>query len=663
MLGIFKGMAVTIKNAFRKPVTFQYPDEKRNDLAPRFRGELRLHRVMGVDDVDRVETTTMPPCMATCPSNMKIREYVGLISEGKYVDAVKVMKEDNPLVLVCGRVCPHPCESACRRGDKDEPVAINNLKRFAADYDLKLQREGKVKIKPVKKSKDERVAIVGAGPAGLTCAYYLALMGYPVTIFERLPVAGGMLRVGIPEYRMPRDILQAEIDQILALGVGLKLNTPVEDLNDLFKQGFKAIFLGIGAHKPIKLGVEGEDLEGVVPGEKFLADVALDNKLKMGKRVAVIGGGNTAIDCARVSLREGAKKVHILYRRTRAEMPAHEVEIEDAIEEGVEIQYLVSPTKVVGKNGKVTGIECIRNELGEKDAKGRRRPVPIPGSEFVLNVDTIMSAISRVPEVDWLEKTEVEINTKWGTIEADKITGETSMPGVFAAGDVSLGADIAIAAIGGGKRSAYSIDAFLSGKDIKAAHRRGVIPAMVKAKYLDEPRGRMPKLTAKERVGGYMEVDLGLPEEQALRDGQRCLSCESLTCIGCNICAESCPVEAIKIVATQDVGAARRQIKSWDLDIARCIFCGICAEACPTKTLHHSSKYELAEEHVADFLKQKDYLLRPEELIEQEGWTRPHRHVPTVEKLWASGEPKIEGDGEVKKEKASEEDYTTESPL
>lgn len=660
MLGIFKGMGITIKHVFRRAVTFQYPDEKRDDIADRFRGELKLRRMMGVNEVETVETTKMPPCMATCPSNMKIREYVGLISEGKYTEAVQVMKEDNPLVLICGRVCPHPCESRCRRGDKDEPVAINNLKRFAADYDLKMQQAGKIRITAPKKTKDDRVAVVGAGPAGLSCAFYLAQAGYQVTIFEKLPVAGGMLRVGIPEYRLPRDILQAEIDQVLALGVELKLNTAVSDLDDLFKQGFKAVFLGVGAHKPIKLGIEGEDLDGVVAGEKFLADVALKNKFKIGKNIAIIGGGNTAIDCSRVSLREKAKSVYILYRRSRQEMPAHEVEIADAIDEGVDIQYLVSPTKIIGKAGKVVGVECVRNELGEKDARGRRRPIPIPGSEFVIEVDMIMSAISRVPEVDWLNRTNVEIHTKRGTIVADRVTGETSMPGVFAAGDVTLGADIAIAAIGGGKRAAYSIDAYLSGKNIKEVHKRGVIPAMVKAKYLDESRGEMPKLEAKGRAKNYKEIDLGLPEEQALRDGQRCLSCETETCIGCNICAESCPTEAIKIVATQDAG--RREIKSWDLAIDRCIFCGICVEACPTKTLHHSHKYELAEEHVADFKKSKDYLLRPENQFEQEGWVNPHKNVATIKKLWASGEPKVSIES-AKKEEETDGEYNTDSSL
>ncbi len=654
-------MGITIKHVFRRAVTFQYPDEKRNDIPERFRGELKLRRMMGVNDEERVETTKMPPCMATCPSNMKIREYVGLISEGKYTDAVVVMKEDNPLVLICGRVCPHPCESNCRRGDKDEPVAINNLKRFAADYDLKMQRAGKIKIKPPKKKKDDRVAVVGAGPAGLSCAFYLAKAGYQVTIFEKLPVAGGMLMVGIPEYRLPRDILQAEIDQVLALGVELKLNTAITDLDNLFKQGFKAVFLGVGAHKPIKMGIEGEDLEGVVAGETFLADVALKNKFKIGKKVAIIGGGNTAIDCSRVSLREKAKNVYILYRRSRQEMPAHEVEIADAIDEGVDIQYLVSPTKIIGRDGKVVGIECVRNELGEKDARGRRRPVPVPGSEFVIEVDMVMSAISRVPEVDWLNKTNVEIHTKRGTIVADRITGETSMPGVFAAGDVSLGADIAIAAIGGGKRSAYSIDAYLTGKDIKEVHKRGIIPAMVKDKYLDEPRGKMPKLDAKGRAKNYKEIDLGLPDAQALRDAQRCLSCESQTCIGCNICAESCPTDAIKIVAVQNTG--RREIKSWDLALERCIFCGICVEACPTRTLHHTHKYELAAEHVADFKKSRDYLLRPENQFEQEGWTKPHKNVPTMEKLWDSGEPKITGENAEKKEETEGEEYSTDSSL
>ncbi len=659
MIGIFKGMGITIRHVFRRVITFQYPKEKRNDLAPRFRGELMLRGMMGVtNNGELVDTEVMPPCMANCPSNMKIREYVGLISEGRYQEAVKVMKEDNPLILVCGRVCPHPCEQSCRRGDRDEPVAINNLKRFAADYDLKLQQEGKVKPPKPKITKDKKVAVIGAGPAGLTCAYFLAKMGYPVTIFEKLPVAGGMLRVGIPSYRLPHDILQAEIDQILALGIDLKLNTAVKNLDSLFKQGFSAVFLGVGAHQPMKLGIEGEDLEGVIPGEKFLMDLSLNKKIRVGKKIAVIGGGNTAIDCSRVSIREGAEKVYILYRRTRREMPAHEAEIEDALAEGVDIQFLVSPVKIIGENGKLKAIKCIRNKLGEKDAQGRRRPVPIEGSEFTIEVDTILSAISRKPEAGWLEKSGVDIHQRRGVIVADPVTGETSKPGVFSAGDASLGADIAIAAIGGGKRAAYSIDAYLSGKDIKEVHKSGFLPpivaeaqgypgpmdwglgktikAMIKKHYLDVERVKMPKLSPDKRRTNYDQVELGLPEPQALQEGKRCLSCESKVCIGCSICAESCPTEAISIKTRQEK-EGRRVVEQWDLYTERCIFCGICVENCPTRTLHHSLKYELSEFHVKDFLKHKEYLLRKEEEIEKEGWTKPHEHVGTMPILWNSG--------------------------
>lgn len=647
MLGIFKGMAITIRHVFRRPVTFQYPEEKRGDLAPRFRGELKLRAIMGagLNGEERVETDKMPPCMATCPSNMKIREYVGLVSMGKFDEAVRVMKEDNPLPLVCGRVCPHPCESACRRGDKDEPVAINPVKRFAADYDFKAQTDGNNFMPKPAAKKKKRVAVIGAGPAGMTCSYYLALQGYQVTIFEKLPVAGGMLAVGIPDYRLPKEILQNEIDQILALGVELKLNTSVSSIEDLFKDGFSAVFVGVGAHRPMKLEIDGEDLEGVIPGEEFLKDVALGEKTKLGKKVAVVGGGNTAIDCARVSLREGADEVYILYRRTKAEMPAHHIEIEDADEEGVKFMYLVAPIRVVGKNGKVIGIECQKMELGAKDKSGRRRPVPIDGSEFVLEVDTIMSAISRTPEVEWLDGTKVDIHPRWGTIITDSVTGETSRPGVFAGGDVSLGANIAIAAIGGGKRAAISIDAYLSRRDINEAHERGKISALVKPLYLDELRQHGAKLEPEKRLGkgNYVEVELGLAREQAIIEGQRCLSCETKTCIGCNICAENCPSNAISVSAGQTEKS--RQIFSWDLRVDQCIFCGICVEACPTKTLYHTHKYELSESKIARFEKHKEYLLRDEALIEQEGWSRPHKHVETMTTLSADGPRKKTNEG------------------
>lgn len=632
MFGILKGLGLVFRHNFREAITFQYPSEKRSDLAPRFRGEIKLRAIM--EGEERVETQVMPPCMSTCPSNIKIREYAGLVSMGRFEDAIKVIKEDNPLPLVCGRVCPHPCEGACRRGEKDEPVAINPLKRFAADYDLKQQLEGKgFKPKP-QASKNRKVAVIGAGPAGLTCAYYLALRGYNVTIFERLPVAGGMLAVGIPDYRLPKDILQAEIDQILALGVELKLNTSIESVDKLFDDGFSAVFIGVGAHDPMKLQIAGEDLEGVIPGEEFLADVALEKPTKMGKKVAVVGGGNTAIDCARVSLREGAKEVYILYRRTEAEMPAHHIEIEDAGEEGINFMYLSAPIKIVGKDGRVVGIECQKMQLGEKDKSGRRRPVPIEGSEFVLDVDTVMSAISRTPQIGWLDGSGVDIHPRWGTIVANDRTGETSRPGVFAAGDVSLGANIAIAAIGGGKRAAFSIDAYLSGEDIEAAHIPGPIDALVKPLYVDDERQEGAKLDPDERKKSYIEVELGLTEEQALLEGKRCLSCQTRTCIGCRICEDNCPAAAIKVEAEQN--DKERHITTWDLAVDRCIFCGICVENCPTKTLYHSHKYELAERVYADFCKHKEYLLRDDALIKEEGWTRPHVYVDSGKRLWSA---------------------------
>jgi len=655
MFGILKGLGITFRHVFRKPIVFQYPDEKRADLAPRFRGELKLREIMGEDAAgSRVQTDAMPPCMATCPSNMKIREYVGLVSMGRFDEAIEVIKEDNPLPLVCGRVCPHPCEGACRRGERDEPVAINPIKRFAADHDLKMHLAGKgFKPKP-KQTKNQKVAVIGAGPAGLTCAYYLALRGYPVTILERLPVAGGMLAVGIPDYRLPKDILQAEVDQIVALGVELKLNTSVESIDKLFEEGFGAVFIGVGAHKPMKLEIEGEDLQGVIPGEEFLMDVALGKKTAMGKKVAVVGGGNTAVDCARVALREGAKEVYILYRRTRAEMPAHHIEIEDADEEGINLVYLAAPVKIIGKGSRVVGVECQKMELGEKDKSGRRRPVPIEGSEFVLDVDTVMSAISRTPQIDWLEGSGVEIHSRWGTITANGKTGETSRPGVFAGGDVSLGANIAIAAIGGGKRAAFSIDAYLSGGDIKEAHIPRPIEALVKPLLnVDESRQEGAKLGADERKKSYVEAELGLTQEQALLEGERCLSCETRTCIGCRICEENCPTNSITVRAGQDDKV--RRIFTWDLAGDTCIYCGICVENCPTKTLYHSHKYELAEHVYSNFSKHKDYLLRDKSLIEQEGWSRPHKHVDTMPLLSADKPRKLTNEGWEMKVEADEE--------
>ncbi len=405
-----------------------------------------------------------PICQETCPAHLDIRGYVGLIADGKFEESLALIRQRLPFPGVCGRICTHPCELACNRGNQDNPIAIRSLRRFVTDFEIK---QSKKPVTEKASPRDEKVAIIGAGPAGLTCAHDLAEMGYQTTVFESLPVAGGMLYVGVPEYRLPRDILQQEIDAIKDMGVEIKTNTTIgKDLSidDLFGQGFKAVFIAVGAHLSQKLGVPGEEAAGVIHGVDFLRELNLGEKVKVGQKVAVVGGGNVAIDAARSALRIGAKNVIILYRRTRHEMPATEEEIEAAEAEGIELQYLVSPAEVLASNGKVSGIKCTRMELGEPDASGRRRPVPIKDSEFDIELDTIIPAIGQATDPSFRSKDSGIEMTKGNTLLVDTETLAATRDGVFAGGDAVSGAATAIEAVAAGQKAAISIDRYLRGE-------------------------------------------------------------------------------------------------------------------------------------------------------------------------------------------------------
>jgi NADPH-dependent glutamate synthase beta subunit-like oxidoreductase len=405
-----------------------------------------------------------PICQESCPVNLDIRGYIGLIADGRPEESLDLIREKLPFPLTIGRICPHPCEEACNRSLLDKPLCIRDLKRYVADYEMKLLSRPRPKGKVSGQQSSDRVAIVGAGPAGLACAHDLALKGYPVSIFEALPIAGGMLAVGIPDYRLPRNILEMEIDVVRQLGVEIKTNSRIGKeikLTDLFNQGFKAVFIAVGAHNNQQMKITGEELPGVVPGVFFLRDLNLGKEVKVGKKVGVIGGGNVAMDAARSSLRLGAKEVSILYRRSREEMPASNEEIEAALHEGIKIEYLVAPSEVVAEEGRVTGLKCIRMQLGEPDKSGRRRPVPITGSEFTISLDTIMPAIGQASDLSFVDGESGITLTKWGTIVADPETLTTSREGVFAGGDCVTGPYIAIAAIAAGKKAAVSIERFL----------------------------------------------------------------------------------------------------------------------------------------------------------------------------------------------------------
>ncbi|MFH0821624.1 MAG: FAD-dependent oxidoreductase, partial [Pseudomonadota bacterium] len=421
-----------------------------------------------------IEKADRAPCVRECPAHINVQGYVQLISKGKYKEAVELIYESLPLPAVLGRVCPHPCEAACRRALKDEPVSICRLKRFASDQidysQLKLPE-----IQP----REEKVAIIGSGPGGLSAAYYLALEGFKCSIFEAGPALGGWLRVGIPEYRLPNDVLDKEIQHILNLGVEAKTNTAFgKDVNlqSLKDEGYKAVFLGIGCQKGAKLNIPSEDAEGLVQGVDLLRNASLGNPVKGVKKAVVLGGGNVAIDAARTLVRLGAEEVKIVYRRSRQEMPAHDEEVDAALEEGVKIEFLAAPVKVVtGDGSKVEGLECIRMELGPPDDSGRRRPVPKEGSQFVLPADLIVPAIGQVIDPAFWDAVGDLAKTKRNTIQVDAVTFATSVEGVFAGGDAASGPATVVEAVAAGKQAAVSISRYLKGEDV-AAGRPSVFP-------------------------------------------------------------------------------------------------------------------------------------------------------------------------------------------
>ncbi len=492
-----------------------------------------------------IQKADKAPCRLACPAGLNVQGYVQMVKMGKYEQALQIIMENLPLPGVLGRICPHGCEDACRRCEVDAPVSIRNLKRLAADqFDPR-----KVQI-PMAEERPEKVAIVGSGPAGLSAAYHLAIKGVKSTIYEALPKAGGMLRVGIPAHRLPRDILDQEIEVITNMGVEIKTNTPLgPDLtvDDLMGQGYKAVYLAIGAHKGFELGIPGERSKGVRQGVDFLREVNLTGKAEVGKKVAIIGGGNVAIDVARCAVRLGAEQVTIVYRRTRAEMPAWEEEIHAAEVEGAKLIYLAAPQEVLVEDGKVAGLRCIEMELGEPDSSGRRRPVPKPGSEYDIQIDQLIPAIGQRPDLSALENIEGVSFTRWGTTEVDPITYQTGRPGVFAGGDLQTGPWVAIGAIAAGQEAAESIVRYLDGADMAEGREpiknENPIYRPVPEREPKKARAEMPELPVEKRAGGFAEVELGFDPEAGMAEAARCINCGY--CCECEQCVTACLAEAI----------------------------------------------------------------------------------------------------------------------
>ena len=529
-----------------------------------------------------IDKRGVSPCRAACPAGVNVQGYVALIGAGKYAEALELIRRELPFPGICGRVCPHPCEAACTRAQVEGAVSIMALKRFVADAE-RAQREAVASnttpvIPAAPPAAGDRVAVVGSGPAGLTCAYQLAKKGYGVTVFEALPVAGGMMAAGIPEYRLPRDVLEYEVDAIRRLGVDIVTNNALGKhftLDDLFRRGYRSVFLAIGAHRGQRLAIPGGDLPGVYDGITFLQRVNLARNAQKGElaakleqaipavtpldgmpshpsgvqglqlgRVVVIGGGNTAVDAARSALRLGAESVTIVYRRSRAEMPVNPWEIEAAVEEGVKSEFLAAPTKIMGES-RVLAVECQRMQLGEPDASGRRRPVPIAGSEFKIPADTVIAAIGQSPDTSELQGIEV---TSHGTIQADADTCATPQPGVFAGGDAAGGKATVIDAVAAGNRAAESIDRYLKGLDLRQGRVFEVARERIAQKDVGEetvfyPRSEARVLRPEERATTFAEVEQGFTEADARREAERCLDCA--VCSECLECVKACSPAAI----------------------------------------------------------------------------------------------------------------------
>ncbi len=573
----------------------------------------------------------LPPCRNKCPASEDIRGYLTEIAQadlfnqtaGDVLDrAWEILTDKNPLPAVHGRICPHPCESACnRKKRKDGAVAINNMERFVGDYGLKR----KLKLKKLTDEvKPQKVAIVGSGPSGLSAAYQMVRRGYQVTMFEAFERPGGMLRYGIPPYRLPKDVLDAEIQNILDLGVMLKCNTrigqdiPFEDV----RRDFDAVYFAGGSHKGANMDVPGEESANIFTAASFLNRVNTGAKVDIGDRVVVVGGGDSAVDAARVSLRLQALKreeeelaeaqevdqeaidqevkeqvavqdtisdktmvdaaratkrvskyseVVILYRRTRAEMPAISEDVDAAGEEGIRIEYLCAPVRFVTEGGRATAVECIRMELGEPDASGRRRPVPIKGSEFTLPVDTVMVGIGQRPD---LVGGLAELGNQWGWVDADSV-GTTKEEGIFAGGDV-LGLGISARATGQGRVAARAMDAYLQGTKYKRPHMGSPVPDtdLRLDYYKPAPRNEELEIDLDQATVGFQEIKTTLTTEQALAEAGRCLSCG--LCNACDQCRVYCPQDAV----TRDLKRPKGQVMF--TDYTRCTGCHVCFESCPT---------------------------------------------------------------------------------
>jgi len=528
------------------------------------------------------------PCQMACPAGIDVPTYISLIGQGRDAEAIDVIRRDNPFPWVCGLVCTRPCEFMCVRRRIDTPISIKFLKAFAAE---RAMSNGEYKNPPKTPDNHRKVCVVGAGPGGMSAAYYLALKGYTVRVIEALPMAGGMLMVGIPRYRLPREVIDREMAMLEQLGVEFVFNQRYGrdiTMDQLKSQGFESFVFAIGAHKSFKLNLPGEtDFPQVLDAVDILRSVALGNRRLPGRKVVVIGGGNVAIDAARSCLRLGCDEVTIAYRRTRNEMPADEEEVEQAEEEGIFFSFLTIPSEVVGEDGRVTGISCVRAQLIKREGSNRMSPVPVIGSEYVMDADLVISAIGQQVDHGCMETDDQIDWTRRHTIEVDMVNMLTAMPGVFAVGDAVTGPATVIEAIGGGKRAAEAIDRFFDGipqpkmPPVPVRRQRVAWTEVPSNTKMVLKRPEMPLLNLDRRRTTFQQVELGYSENMVREEARRCLRCD--ICIRCGACVAVCRDKmGIDALQLGYLDFDRQGPTDFRLTAERCIACGACAANCPT---------------------------------------------------------------------------------
>lgn len=629
---LFVGLLITAKDFPQKAFTVQYPDERRRSF-PRFRGALMTKGAMGQDYIEyltedfreygalvvnRDAEDRLAPCTAGCPAGVDARGQNALVAEGKFKEALGLVRDRNIITGSLGRICHHPCEKKCHRGYFDQPIAIRPLHRVISEI---CYEQGESKPESVPKTRDKKVAVVGSGPAGLTAAFDLAKLGYHVTIFEKEKSGGGALMTGVPKYRLPKDILQRDLDDIIALGIELRTGVEIGrnmQFDDIKKQGFNAVVIAAGLQVSRGIPIPGAELkEGILFALPLLRAVNLDQKVELGKRIIVIGGGNVAMDVARCALRQdGVEEVNLACLEARCEMPAFPWEIEEGVEEGIEIHCSRGPVQILHDDGTITGLE-VQKCLAVFDENGRFNPKFDAEDKIVIPGDTVVFAIGQGSELSFLKDTKVELNER-GQLIYDPITLTTSEDGVFACGEVVTGPGSAIGSIASGHEVAISVDRYLSGTDLAEGRVQKV---GVEAHYIDYPeldvsdveeerlRRKMPMRLPEERAKGFDQVELGFTKEEGVKEAERCLWCKSEVCVGCGLCARACPDYIISVDRTP-AGDAYRRVEEWNIDIRTCMFCGLCVEACPTKTLGFSHEFELDVRDKNLLMFDKNWMLR-----------------------------------------------------